>query len=70
MHFELTDEEIAAFTQELHVIVERDCYPFSPRIHTLRAILAKLTPEPVREPLPLRKHYEPPRFIGGRRHRG
>ena len=32
----------------LYEIVEHDRYPFSPRIRTLRAILAKLRPEPVR----------------------
>jgi hypothetical protein len=48
-------DEAAALTQELHDIVENDPYPFSPRIRTLRAILAKLRPEPVREPLPSRK---------------
>jgi hypothetical protein len=53
-HLDLTDDE--ALTQELHEIVENDRYPFSPRIRTLRAILAKLRPEPVREPLPPRLH--------------
>jgi hypothetical protein len=52
-HLDLDDE---ALTQELHEIVENDRYPFSPRIRTLRAILAKLRPEPVREPLPPRLH--------------
>jgi hypothetical protein len=51
-HLDLTDEETAALTQELHEIVESDRYPFSPRIRTLREILAKLRPEPVRKPLP------------------
>jgi hypothetical protein len=32
MHLDLTDEETAALTQELHDIVENDRYPFSPRI--------------------------------------
>jgi hypothetical protein len=50
----------AALTQELHDIVENDRYPFSPRVQTPRAILAKLRPEPVREPLRAR----------GRRRRG
>jgi hypothetical protein len=50
----------AALTQALHDIVENDRYPFSPRIRTLRAILAKLRPEPVREPLPPPKVYAPP----------
>jgi len=56
--------------QELHNIVENDRYPFSPRIRTLRGILAKLRPEPVREPLLPPKMYAPPRFIRGRRRRG
>jgi hypothetical protein len=60
MNLGLTDEETAALTQELHEIVENDRYPFSPRIRTLSGILAKLRPEPVREPLPPLKVYEPP----------
>jgi hypothetical protein len=52
MNLDLTDEETAALTRELHNIVENDRYPLSPRIRTLRAILAKLRPEPVREPFP------------------
>jgi hypothetical protein len=42
MRLDLTDEAAAALTQELHDIVESDHYPFSPRIRTLRAILARL----------------------------
>jgi hypothetical protein len=60
MNLDLTDEESAALTQELHDIIESDKYPFSPRIRTLRAILEKLRPEPVREPLPPPKVYAPP----------
>jgi hypothetical protein len=41
MNLELSDEETAALTQELHDIVENDPYPFSPRSRTLRAILAQ-----------------------------
>ena len=52
MHLELSDEETAALARELHDIVENDRNPFSPRIRTLRAILAKLRPEPAREPSP------------------
>ena len=59
-HLDLTDDEAAALTQELHEIVENDRYPFSPRIQTLRAILAKLRPEPARKPLPPLKVYAPP----------
>ena len=61
MHLDLTDEETPPLSpKNLHDIVESDRYPFSPRIRTLRAILAKLSPEPVREPLPPRKVYAPP----------
>ena len=60
MHLDLTDQETAALTQELREIVENDRYPFSPRIRTLRAILAKFRPEPPREPLPPPKVYAPP----------
>jgi hypothetical protein len=59
-HLDLTDGEAAALTRELHDIVENDRYPFSTRIRTLRAILAKLRPEPVRKPLPPLKVYAPP----------
>jgi hypothetical protein len=52
MHLELSDEETAALTHELHDIVESDRYPFSRRIRPLRAILGKLRPEPMREPSP------------------
>jgi hypothetical protein len=34
MHLDLSDEETAALTQELHDIVESDRYPFSPRIRS------------------------------------
>jgi hypothetical protein len=60
MNLELSDEETATLTQELHDIVENDRYPFSPRIPTLRGILAKLRPEPVREPLSPPMVYAPP----------
>ena len=69
MHLDLADEETAALTQELHDIVESDRYPFSLRIRTLRGILAKLRPEPVREPLPPQKVYGPPRATAARRRR-
>jgi hypothetical protein len=67
MYLDLSDEEAAALTQELHEIVENDRYPFSPRIRTLKGILAKLRPEPVREPLPAPKVYAPPRASAARR---
>ena len=59
MNLDLIDEETAALTHGLHDIVENDRYPFSPRLHA-EAILAKLRPEPAREPLPPLKVYAPP----------
>ena len=59
-HLDLSDDEAAALIQELHEIVENDRYPFSPCIRTLRAIFAKLRPEPVRKSLPPLKVYAPP----------
>ena len=62
-HLDLTDDEAAALTQELHEIVENDRYPLSSRIRTLRAVLNKLRPEPAREPLPPPKVYAPPQAL-------
>jgi hypothetical protein len=68
-HLELTDEEAAALIKELAEITGNDRYPFSRRIQTLRAILAKLRPEPAREPEPPPKVYAPPRATAARRRR-
>jgi hypothetical protein len=57
MNLELSDDEKAALIRELDRIVQDDRYPLSPRVVMLRAILAKLRPEPIREPLPQPKHY-------------
>jgi hypothetical protein len=65
-HLELTD---AALIKELADITGNDRYPFSARIRTLRAILAKLRPEPAREPLPPPKVYVPLRATAARRRR-
>jgi hypothetical protein len=57
---DLTDEEIDALARRC--ADNRSCrYPLSPRIQTLKAILARLRPEPVREPLPPPKVYAPTR---------
>jgi hypothetical protein len=70
-HLDLSDEEAAALIKELADITGNDRYPFSPRIQTLRAILSKLRPEPVREPLPRPNVYAPPQATAaGRRRRG
>jgi hypothetical protein len=65
----LTDDEKAALIRELDQIINETRYPLSPRIMTLKAIRAKLRPEPVREPVPLVKQYEPPRHGRYRRRR-
>ena len=67
MHFDLTDEEAAALLREPDGLIDGDRYFLSPRIKTLRAIRAKIRPEPVRQPLPPLKHYEPPRAKAARR---
>jgi hypothetical protein len=68
-HLELSDEEAAALIKELADITGNDRYPFSARIQTLRAILAKLRPEPAREPLPPPRVYAPPRAAAARSRR-
>lgn len=50
-HLDLSDEEALALIKELAHITGNDRYPFSSRIQTLRAILAKLRPEPAPQPL-------------------
>jgi hypothetical protein len=62
MNLDLTDEETTALLRELDGLIDGDRYFMSPRIKTLRAIRAKIRPEPVREPLsPPPKQYAPPR---------
>ena len=60
MNLDLTDEQTEALTLELSQIVQNDRYPLSPRIVALKEILGQVRPEPEREPLPPRRHYEPP----------
>jgi hypothetical protein len=60
MNFKLTDEQTEALIRELSQIVQNDRYPLSPRIVVLKEILGQLRPEPEGEPLPPRRHYEPP----------
>ena len=71
MNLDLTDEETTALLRELDSIIDGDRYFLSSRINTLRAIRAKIRPEPVREPLPPPlKRYEPPRATSRQRRRG
>jgi hypothetical protein len=65
-HLDLTVDEAAAMIRELAGITGNDRYPFSRRIRTLRAILAKLRPEPVREPSPPPKVCASPRATAAR----
>jgi hypothetical protein len=70
MNLDLTDEETAALLRELDGLIDGDRYFMSPRIKTLKAIRAKIRPEPVREPLPPPpKQYAPPRATAKQRPR-
>jgi hypothetical protein len=60
MNLELTDEQTEALIRELSQIIQNDRHPLSPRIRVLNEIIGMLRPELAREPLPPRRHYEPP----------
>jgi hypothetical protein len=68
MTLDLTDDEAAQLLKELNGLIDGDRYFLSDRIRTLKAIRAKIRPEPAREPLPPPpKRYAPPRATRGRR---
>jgi len=67
---DLTEEETDALARLLRQTIDDDRYPLSPRVQTLKEILAKIRPEPAREPLPPPKVYAPPRAMAKRRRRG
>ena len=70
MNFDLTDDETAALLRELDGLIDGDRYFLSQRIKTLKAIRAKIRPEPVREPVsPPPKQYAPPRATARQRRR-
>ena len=69
MNLDLLDDEKLALVDLLKRAVRDDPYPLSPRVQTLRGILDKLDPPPVREPLPPPKVYAPPRAVAARRRR-
>jgi hypothetical protein len=69
MMLDLTEEETDALAGLLRRTVDDDRYPRSPRIQMLKAILAKIRPEPVHEPLPPPKRYAPPRATTAKRRR-
>lgn len=59
MELDLTEEETVALTRLLTNTIDADRYPLSPRIQTLKGILARIRPEPIRESLPPLKVYAP-----------
>jgi hypothetical protein len=66
MTLDLTDDEATLLLKELNDIIDGDRYFLSDRIKTLRAIRAKIRPEPAREPPPTPpKRYAPPRASRG-----
>jgi hypothetical protein len=67
MHIDLTDEETTALARLIRDAVDADRYPLSGRIGLLKGILAKIRPEPAREPLPPPKVYAPPRATARQR---
>ena len=73
MHLDLTDEETSALRSLLTKTIENDRYPLSPRIQTLRGILAKfgqivpVPPLPARPPTP--EERDPSRRPRGRARR-
>ena len=61
MNLELTDEQTEALARLLSQTIDGDRYPLSRRVGVLKEILARLRPEPEREPpLPPPKLYAPP----------
>ena len=68
-HLDLSDDEAAALVALLTSTIDGDRYPLSRRVRALKAILAKLRPEPVREPLPPPKVYAPPKATAESRRR-
>jgi len=69
MPLDLSDDEKLALVALLTRTIADDRYPLSPRVRTLKDILAKLRPDPVREPLPPPKVYAPPKAAAAKRRR-
>jgi hypothetical protein len=62
MTLDLTDDEAALLLKELNGIIDGDRYFLSDRIRSLKAIRAKIRPEPACEHSPPPpKRYAPPR---------
>jgi hypothetical protein len=60
MNLDLSDAETAALIQHLKRAIDSDRFPLSPRLAPLKAIFAKLRPEPAPKPMPPPKVYAPP----------
>ncbi len=58
-HLELSDEERGALTVHLRQHIRESRYPFSLALRPLKAILAKLDPQPQPAAPPERKPYVP-----------
>jgi hypothetical protein len=68
MTLDLTNHEAALLLKELNGLIDGDRYFLSDRIKTLKAIRAKIKPEPARELLPPPpKQYAPPRATAAKR---
>jgi hypothetical protein len=70
MTLDLTDEQSEALARLLRSAIDGDRYPLSPRIRTLKEILANIRPGPPRaESLPPLRSYAPPSMGRYRRRR-
>jgi hypothetical protein len=61
MQLDLPNEETDALARLVRNAIDGDRYPLSPRVQLWKGILAKIRPEPGREPLPPPNVYAPPR---------
>jgi hypothetical protein len=61
MILDLSDEQAELLAKELRDLIDGDKYFLSPRVRTLIEILNMIRPEPIREPLPPLRSYEPPK---------
>jgi hypothetical protein len=66
MTLDLTDHKAALLLKELNGLIDGDGYFLSNRIKTLKAIRAKIRPEPLPPPT---KRYAPPRASTASRRR-
>jgi hypothetical protein len=69
MTLDLTEDDARALTKHLRQAIEYARYPYAPRLDPLKAILAKLEPQPPKpeRPPPLRPGMGPSHGQGRRR---